>query len=198
MGGSSGFLSLSPPASGRLWMKEARPTAPPAQRESRRHKGRRPAAVALALSVGPSGKPTPLWPRFLHVWRFSLVTPVLPSDRAFLSDSPNPKSFCTQGSCPLRGSGTAGPRWARLCRPAPCHAQPQGPRIRELRLPPGWPWPYNLPDASSLTPAVLPSPVPILRHSARRRPPRVLENRLNQLRYRFRALPLGASRGASK
>lgn len=179
-------------------MKEARPTAPPAQRERGRHKGRRPAAVALALSVGPSGKPTPLWPRFLQVWRFSLVTPALPSDRAFFSDSPNPKSFCTQGSCPLRGSGTAGAALGASVPPRALPCAAASPRIRELWLPPGWPWPYNLPDASSLTPAVLPSPVPILRHSAGRRPPRVLENRLNQLRYRFRALPLGASRGASK
>lgn len=49
------------------------------------------------------------------------MTPVLPSDRAFLSDSPNPKSFCTQGSCPLRGSGTAG---AALGASAPPRALP--------------------------------------------------------------------------
>lgn len=69
------------------------------------------------------------------------MIPVLPSDCAFFSDSPNPESFCTQGSCPLQGSGSAGPRLARPCRPAPFHAQPRGQQIRELWPLPKWPWP---------------------------------------------------------
>lgn len=57
------------------------------------------------------------------------MIPVLSSDCAFSADSPNPKSFCTQGSCPLQGSGTgAGGSWGALGtsvppRTFPCAAE---------------------------------------------------------------------------